>query len=139
MSSYLIIDGYNLIHKWPNLIKAQQKSMEFARNQLFYAIQRYCDYNHIHGIIAYDGKGSERSIEEGNPQVIFSKAKESADTVIESIVYNLKDRSCVSVATDDRVVANLVTGMGACIISSTLLAGTVFKDLPLSRKDVEIH
>jgi len=51
-------------------------------------------------------------VEDGNPTVIYSKRGESADTVIESLVYKLKDRKEARVVTDDRVISNMVTGMG---------------------------
>jgi len=93
MSSYLIIDGYNLIYKIPALIKASHRSIEFARDKLIGMVGSYCDYYNAQGIIVYDGKQAKRTVEKGNPLVIFSKRGESADLVIESFVYKLKDRS----------------------------------------------
>ncbi len=51
---------------------------------------------------------------------IFSKKGESADTVIESIVYKHDDKSGIRVVTDDRVMANVVIGMGALTMQSSL-------------------
>ena len=113
MSSFLIIDGYNLINKWLPLLKAKQYSIESARDKLFYMLQAYCDFKDIKGIIVYDGSQSKRSVEDGNPTVIYSKKGESADTVIESLVYKSKDRENIRLITDDRIVTNMVTGMGA--------------------------
>lgn len=121
MPSYLIIDGYNLINSWPELIKVKRKSIESARAELFNLIQAYCDYTGEEGIIVYDGSQKERSVEKGNPTVIFSKKGESADTVIESLVYNLDDKSKVKVVTDDRALENLIVGMGASVISAERL------------------
>lgn len=125
MSSYLIIDGYNLINNWPRLIKAKQKGIESARTELFNLIQPYSDYTTQKGIIVYDGSQKERSVEEGNPKVIYSKKGESADTVIESLVYNLEDKSRVKVVTDDKALQNLIVGMGASVISPKSLESEI--------------
>ena len=121
MYSYLIVDGYNLIYRWKVLIKAKRKSLEFARSELLRLIQPYCDYNTIRGIIVYDGSSGKRHSEHTNPKVIFSGKGESADTVIESLAYKLVSDSRVVVATDDRVQANLVSGMGASLMSADML------------------
>ncbi|NQT95710.1 MAG: NYN domain-containing protein [Candidatus Omnitrophica bacterium] len=120
MSSYLIVDGYNLIHKWPKLVDAKNKSIEFARDELFHAIQRFCDFEGCKGTIVYDGSSPERSIEESSPTVIYSSKKESADTIIESLAYKLTSGSNpVKVVTDDRMITNMVIGMGAFVTSTT--------------------
>lgn len=117
MSLYLIIDGYNIIGRWPRLIEAKRKSIELARTELFKLVQAYCDHTGEEGVIVYDGRQKKRSTEKGNPVAIFSRRGESADTVIESLVYNLTDKSKAVVVTDDRVVLNMVTGMGASTMS----------------------
>lgn len=121
VSSYLIIDGYNIINKWPRLIKARQKSIESARAELFNIIQAYCDYAGAEGIIVYDGKGKERSAENTNPRIIFSRKGETADTIIESLVYNFDDKSKVKVVTEDRAQGDMIVGMGAFVLSTERL------------------
>jgi uncharacterized protein len=119
--SYLIlIDGYNLINQLPGLLKAARKSIDFARGQLLAMVEAYCDYNNAEGIIIYDGNQKNRTIEGDNPVIIFSKAGESADTVIESLIYKLDDKTKARVITDDRHISNMITGMGAFTMSTGL-------------------
>lgn len=125
VSSCLIIDGYNIINKWPRLIKAKRKSIESARAELFDIIQAYCDYTAQEGIIVYDGSGRERSVENTNPRVIFSGKGETADTVIESLVYNLDDKSKVKVVTEDRAQRDMINGMGASLLSADMLESEI--------------
>ena len=120
MSLYLIIDGYNVIHKIPYLVNAQNLSIESARDKLFKTFQKYCDFNSIEGLIVYDGNQDSRTIEDGNPAVIFAKAGECADTIIESLIYNMDKKEDARVITDDRLIANMVTGMGAFTMSVNL-------------------
>lgn len=127
MSLYLIIDGYNVINKIPYLVTAQNLSIESARDKLFKTFQRYCDFNSVEGLIVYDGNQGSRTIEDGNPAVIFAKKNECADTIIESLIYNMDNRQDARVVTDDRVISNLVTGMGAFTMSVNLFESELEK------------
>ncbi|TRZ53287.1 MAG: hypothetical protein D4S01_01575 [Dehalococcoidia bacterium] len=120
MYSYLIlIDGYNLINQLPDLLKASGNSIDFARDRLLSMVEAYCDYNHAEGIIVYDGNQRNRTIEGHNPVIIFSKAGETADTVIESLIYKLDDKQKARVVTDDRQISNMIMGMGAFTMSTS--------------------
>ena len=138
MYSYLIlIDGYNLINQLPGLLKAGRKSIDFARDRLLAMTQAYCDHNNAEGIIVFDGNQENRTIEGHNPVIVFSKAGESADTVIESLVYKLDDRTKARVVTDDRQIANMITGMGAFTMSTGLFDIEARQALDAIRKEIE--
>lgn len=121
-SFQVFIDGYNLIHQIPELKKALSKSIDSARDKLQQMVEAYCDYNNAKGFIVYDGTQSRRWEEGDNPILIYSKAGESADTVIESLVYKLDDRRKARVVTDDRQVSNMVFGMDAFTMSASSFA-----------------
>jgi len=97
---------------------------------LFDMVQAYCDTTGCMALIAYDGSQKERSHYGTNPGVIFGRKSETADTVIESIVSKFTSRKAstpqdygsVRVVTDDRMVANMVSGMGAFCISVNAFA-----------------
>ena len=134
MLQHLIIDGYNIINKWPDLIKAKDKSMELAREKLNTIIQKYSDFKGIKAIIVYDGKGPERTETKDNPRIIFSKGGETADAVIEYLAYNHKSPEEITVATDDSVQRNFVVGAKAYCISSEELEAEVKETLLEMRK-----
>jgi predicted RNA-binding protein with PIN domain len=135
--SYLIlIDGYNLINQLPGLLKAGRKSVDFARDHLLAMVKAYCDYNNAEGIIVYDGNQKDRTIEGGNPIIIFSKAGESADTVIESLIYKLDDKTKARVVTDDRHISNMITGMGAFTMSTGLFDVEARQALDTIRREI---
>jgi predicted RNA-binding protein with PIN domain len=136
--SYLIlIDGYNLINQLPEFLKASRNSIDFARDRLLATVQAYCDYNNAKGIIVYDGNKENRTTEGHNPIIVFSKAGESADTVIESFVYKLDDRTKARVVTDDRQIANMITGMGAFIMSTGLFDIEARQAVDAIRREIE--
>lgn len=134
---YLIIDGYNIINKWPDLIRAKQKSMELAREKLNTIIQKYTDFKEIKVTIVYDGAGQERSRIEGNPEIIFSKNYESADAIIESLVYNYDNPEQILVATDDNNQRNFIIGARAYYVSAEGLMSEVNETLADMRKALE--
>ena len=134
MLQHLIIDGYNIINKWPDLIKAKNKSIELAREKLNTIIQKYSDFKGIKAIIAYDGRGPERTETKDNPKIIFSKGGETADTVIEYLVCNHKSPEEITVATDDSVQRNFIVGAGAHSVSADDLEAEVKETLLEMRK-----
>ncbi|NQT89837.1 MAG: NYN domain-containing protein [Candidatus Omnitrophica bacterium] len=121
----IIVDGYNLINKWPGLIEAADSSIEFARQRLFEQVQAYCDATGDEAIIVYDGSRNERTIEEGSPTVVFSMKGETADTVIEALATNMTDKGSIRVVTDDRVLGNFITGLNAFVISTQLFESEI--------------
>ena len=136
MSSYLIVDGYNIINKWPRLVKAKNLSIESGRDELYRLVQAYCDNKGVDGVIVYDGKSAERTFENGNPAVIYSAKGESADTVIESLIYNISDKSSVRLVTDDRNEANVAMGMGAFVISAKAFESEIKKTIADTAKSI---
>ncbi|HEO63794.1 MAG TPA: hypothetical protein ENN78_00815 [Candidatus Omnitrophica bacterium] len=135
MSSFLIIDGYNIINKWPKLIKAKCKSIELAREALYNIVQKYSDFTGTKATIVYDGKGKESQHIKGDVDVIFSSEKETADSIIETLVYNAKEPNRIKVVTDDNVQRNMVMGMG----SFTLSCRSFEKEVGQAQKDLTQH
>ncbi len=134
MSTYLIIDGYNIINKWPELIKAKNQTIEFAREKLNTIIQKYADFKNTKTTIVYDGAGREREKIEGTPQIIYSKGTETADAVIEYIVKNYETPGDIIVATDDNVQRNFIVTAGAWYMSAQDLENEVKAALVEMRK-----
>ena len=138
MYSYLVlIDGYNLINQLSDLVKASSKSIDFARDRLLAMVEAYCDYNHAEGIIVYDGNKPNQTIEGHNPVIMFSKAGETADTVIESLVYKLDDRQRARVVTDDRQILNMIMGMGAFTMSTSAFELEARVAIDAIRREIE--
>ncbi len=118
MLQHLIIDGYNIINKWPDLIEAKKESIELAREKLNTLVQKYSDFKGIKTAIVYDGKNSKRTETKDNPKIIFSKGGETADTVIEYLVQNHENPDEITVATDDNIQRNFIVGAKAHYISA---------------------
>ena len=116
----IIVDGYNVIHKWFCLREAKSTGLEYTREKLIQVMTRYQDFNDESVSIVFDGakRLDDIPIEHTDVDVIFSKNGNTADMVIERMVYKLKDKSKALVVTSDHLIRMMVGGMGARSISA---------------------
>ncbi|KJS87157.1 MAG: hypothetical protein JM58_05175 [Peptococcaceae bacterium BICA1-8] len=119
---FLIIDGYNVINAWPELIKLKEKNFEHARLKLLQIISNYSGYKGIQVIVVFDAHlvrgGVERRECYGNVEVIYSAEGIPADLVIEKLVSTFCVGSRIFVATSDKTEQEMILGKGAYRISS---------------------
>ncbi len=119
----LLVDGYNVIHAWPELKALLKHSLEDARDRL---IDRLAVYSQVTGAdvtVVFDAHKTAAlaSAEETRSgiRVMFTRKGMSADHAIERIAYRLAgDRVPLMVATNDRFQRDLVAGMGGAVISA---------------------
>ncbi|WZL72651.1 NYN domain-containing protein [Clostridiaceae bacterium 35-E11] len=124
MSSYLFIDGYNVINAWPELKKIGRSDLEEARDCLIAQLVDYQSYTGETVIIVFDAhlvKGSNLKQEWVNGvEVVFTKELQTADSYIEKKVEELAKmrKNKVRVATSDWAEQQVVLGSGAIRISA---------------------
>jgi len=120
----VIVDGYNVIHAWPQLKQLlTDASLEAARDKL---IDRLSVFAMVHGAdvtVVFDAHHSavrtnSEEVVEG-VRVVFTRKGHSADHVIERIAYDASQSGdMITVATSDRFQRDLVRGMGGAVISA---------------------
>lgn len=122
VTEYLLVDGYNIIFAWKELKALADVNLDSAREALIEILQNYQGYRKCRIIAVFDAykvKGGERHCEKyGNIDVVFTKEAETADTYIERMTYDLKDKYSVRVATSDNLEQMIVLGNGAFKISA---------------------
>jgi predicted RNA-binding protein with PIN domain len=119
----LIVDGYNVINAWPELIKLKEESFEHARIRLIEILSNYSGYKGIRVIIVFDAHqvkgGLERKEYHGKIEVIFSEEGITADHVIERLISSFPNKNYkVFVATSDKTEQDMIWGKGAYRMSS---------------------
>lgn len=128
----LIVDGYNIVHAWPDLKDLMRFSLEAARERL---IERLAVYSHVRGAdvtVVFDAhrtsaKANSTDTVDG-VHVVFTRKGHSADHAIERLAYSLAgDRDPIIVATSDRFQRDLVRGMGGAVISAPELERQVIE------------
>jgi predicted RNA-binding protein with PIN domain len=120
----VIVDGYNVIHAWPQLKRLLgDASLEAARDRL---IERLSVFGMVVGADVTVVFDAHRSVARSNSEadvegvhVIFARKGHSADRVIEKIAYEAAQvGDVITVATSDRVQRDLVRGMGGAVIDA---------------------
>src|SRR5699024_4988203 len=118
----LIVDGYNIIGAWDELVKLKKRSISEARDRLIEILSEYKAYSGLKIIIVFDAlyaKGLESKQAINNLEVIFTKEKETADECIERLVDSVKHvKNEVYVATSDYAEQRTIFGRGALRISA---------------------
>lgn len=113
----LIVDGYNVLYRWPELAALARESLEHARDRLVAILADYGGRSGEEVVVVFDaqhvpgGTGSQEGV--GGVLVVYSREGETADQVIERMVAGLRDRRDVRVATSDGLEQGLVLGLGA--------------------------
>jgi|SRR5699024_5504785 len=130
MRNILLVDGYNIICAWPELIALKDKNLQEARDQLIGMMADYQGYTGYEVIVVFDAyavKEIERKLKNHKIEVIFTKAEETADQRIEKLAIELnKINTQVHVATSDFTEQWAVFGQGALRISANELRTQLF-------------
>ena len=120
----VIVDGYNVIHAWPQLKRLMgEATLEAARDKL---IERLSVFGMVAGAdvtVVFDAhhsaaRSNSEELVEG-VHVLFTRKGHSADHAIERMAYAASEVGVViTVATSDRFQRDLVRGMGGAVISA---------------------
>jgi predicted RNA-binding protein with PIN domain len=112
----ILVDGYSLLHAWPQLARGQPRHSAPAREALIRILARYQDATGTPVTVVFDGPLSRPRLsrpEEVHPvEVLFSGAGRTADDLIERAVHRFQPFGEVLVITDDHAERDLVIGMG---------------------------
>ena len=120
----ILIDGYNLLHAWPDLAKGYPRYSEEARDELRFILQQFQDHSGIQVTLIFDGKGKKSPTKRSNKlkkkaresdmmEVLFSPSGISADNVIERLACRLAEYGKVLVVSNDSIEKSTVRSFGA--------------------------
>ena len=116
---YLIVDGHSVIFAWPELRKLHARRSALARDALAKELRDYQDWTGVNVVVVFDGRGKHVS-EISDPheiQIFYARRGQTADAIIERLVFKYAERFDVKVATSDYLERQTVTGCGATCIS----------------------
>lgn len=117
----ILVDGYSLLHNWPELAPGAARHSEAARDALVEMLTHYQDAKGTPITVFFDGSGKRRSKpknDSGHPvEVLFSRAGQTADDLIERAAHRFQEYGEVLVVTDDYAERNMVSGFGGSVAS----------------------
>lgn len=116
----ILVDGYSLLHNWPELAPGQPRHSERAREELVHVLTRYHETTGEPVTIFFDGAGgpvgAPKAESGGAVEVLFSRAGQTADQMIERAAHRFQERGHeVLAVTDDNAVRDMVTGFGGAV------------------------
>lgn len=119
---YVIVDGYNFIFAIPELSRAAERDIAYARDLIVRMMCDYCAFNRCRCIVVFDAykrKGGEGSVEEfGAVTVVYTREKQTADAYIEKTTYDISGEHRVRVVTSDMQEQLVVLGAGGLRVSA---------------------
>lgn len=131
----LILDGYNVIHKIPELYALLKTDLERARDGLAKYLISWSRQNNFSGqlYIVFDGQSGiskPRGTEPSGVKCVFTPTNQTADDRIIRMVKNEKDPNSITVVSDDNYVLTECKSRGAKVKSVK-----TFASAPTPKKD----
>ena len=121
----IIIDGYNLLHKIPDLARLVDTDLERARDLLVSRLVGYRAQNNARITVVFDGRGPQASPggrSATGVEVVFSRAPENADARIKAMITREKNPRSCTVVTSDNSIRIHVRDFGAKVMASAEFA-----------------
>jgi len=139
----ILVDGFSLMHSWPELAPGKPRHSPVVREELIQRLTQYHDACGTPITIVFDGAGSKREVEEKSStaevEILYSRAGQTADQLIERAAYRLKAFGEVLVVTDDFAEREAVSSLGAVASSCQNFIRTVEADLAQLAREVRAY
>jgi predicted RNA-binding protein with PIN domain len=133
----LIVDGYNMIGAWSELIALSAQSLELARDRLIAVLTEYQGFSGARVMVVFDAHqvpGQGGNFKQNKLEIVYTKEKETADSCIERLVTQLASRKReITVATNDNAEQHVIFGKGAL----RLTARELLLQVEESRKSIQ--
>ncbi len=112
----ILVDGYSLLHKWPEVAEGKPRYSAEAREELVRVLTAYRDAIVTPITIVFDGnrRDSRGASLESTPEleIIYSRAGQTADQIIERVAHRMAPYGQVLAVTDDFAERDTVIALG---------------------------
>lgn len=138
----ILVDGYSLLHRWPELRAGRAPHTEAAREALIRIMSLYQDATGTPVTIFFDGvTGPKRQGEKSKNEVevLFSKSGQTADQMIERATHRFADYGEVLVISDDTAERGTVLSVGGMACGCLNFIAQVESTLGEIQDDIKQH
>ncbi|MGB8451502.1 MAG: translation factor GTPase family protein [Anaerocolumna sp.] len=126
---YLLVDGYNIIHAWPELKEFADNNMDGARMKLLEILSNYQGIRKCQIIVVFDAYLVQGHIEEitdyHNVHMVYTREAQTADQYIEKFAYDNHKKYSITVATSDGLQQIIISGSGCALFSARELKAEI--------------
>lgn len=139
----ILVDGYSLLHSWPELAAGKARHSAAAREQLILWVRKYQDAIGTPITIVFDGQGvaPHKDVVESTREfeIIYSKTGQTADDVIERVAHLLQSYGEVMVVTDDFAEKDTIRSVGGIGCSCLSFINSIKGELDEVDRQLEWH
>jgi predicted RNA-binding protein with PIN domain len=137
----ILVDGYSLLHSWPELAPGKPRHSAAAREELIHRLTLYHDAVGTPITIVFDGGGADPNLPKAESsremEVLYSRAGQTADQVIERAAHRLSTYGEVLAVTDDFAERDTVMAVGGMASSCLSFIQTVEGTLSELQGDIK--
>src|SRR5215471_2382835 len=112
----ILVDGYSLLHNWPELARGFPRHSATAREELIHRLRQYQDAIGTPITIFFDGAGAPpgtpSALSKPELEGLYSKPGQTADQLIERAAHRFAVYGEVLAVTDDNAERETVMSMG---------------------------
>lgn len=116
----ILVDGYSLLHAWPDLARGRARHSEAARDALISTLTQYGDVMGVPLTVFFDGSGAPKGVpkSESHPkmEVIYSPKGKTADDLIERVACRIVKHGEALVVTNDFAEQDTVRAFGCAAL-----------------------
>ena len=139
----ILVDGYSLLHNWPELAPGKPRHSAAARDELIRILTLYRDAVNTPLTIVFDGSGAPagtpRPASTPELEVLYSRAGQTADDIIERVAFRMRDFGEVLAVTDDYVERDTVLALDGLATSCHNFIRDVEQVLRDQERDIKGH
>lgn len=137
----ILVDGYSLLHAWPDLCRGKPPHSAGAREELVQVLTRYQDATGTPVTVIFDGRGHGRGMktapEKKSVEVLYSRAGQTADQMIERAAHRFQAFGEVLAVTNDVAERETVLSLGGLASSCINFIETVISTLAEQADDIK--
>jgi predicted RNA-binding protein with PIN domain len=137
----ILIDGYSLLHRWPELAAGKARYSAAARDELIGRLRLYQDAVGTPITIFFDGNsgpsGTGAASSHAEVEVLYSKPGQTADQMIERAAHRFAPYGEVLAVTDDHAERETVLSLGGLASSCLNFIQTVESALAEQADDIK--
>ena len=139
----ILVDGYSLLHQWPELAAGAPRHSERARDALVDMLQQYQDAAGTPVTVFFDGQGPRGCRGGATPgqrvEVLYSRSGQTADDLIERAAHRFQEFGEVLVVTNDFAERDTVSALGGTVASCENFIRMIDQALEQLRDNLNQH
>ena len=139
----ILVDGYSLLHSWPELAPGKPRHSAAAREELIHCLTLYRDAIGTPITVVFDGGGAPAgtppAISTPEMEILYSRAGLTADDMIERAAARLAAYGEVMVITDDFAERDTISSLGGMASSCFNFIQTVQDVLDEQGREIHKH